>query len=223
MECSQSFLVQPGRFPMLIDIAAVVASLAVLAGLCWALYGWFRLSIHRFNGVIAKDVLAAWDAEMAKPSVDDRERLRTQAPGRSPGSGFPRAQRPKSRAGSADVRVGRACLAPAFGARGGATVHGGFACSDTSDDPPCRFGRHRGDLRGDTAPRGENVVTDPASGVLRRSGCQRASGRPAWTFVTSLRRESRCSTQQCCLPCWTEPTGWYGSTYRFGMSRPNRR
>ncbi len=65
---------------MLIDIAAVVASIAVLVGLCWALYGWFRLSIQRFNGVVAKDVLAAWDAKMAKLSVDDRERLRAQPP-----------------------------------------------------------------------------------------------------------------------------------------------
>ena len=65
---------------MLIDIVAVVASIAVVAGLCWALYGWFRLSIHRFNGVLAKDVLAAWDAKLAKLSVDDREQLRTQPP-----------------------------------------------------------------------------------------------------------------------------------------------
>ena len=65
---------------MLIDIAAVVASLAVLAGLCWALYGWFRLSIRRFNGVVAKDVLAAWDAKLANLSVDDREQLRAQPP-----------------------------------------------------------------------------------------------------------------------------------------------
>ena len=65
---------------MLIDIVAVVASIAVVAGLCWALYGWFRLSIHRFNGVLAKDVLAAWDAKLAKLSADDREQLRTQPP-----------------------------------------------------------------------------------------------------------------------------------------------
>ena len=46
----------------------------------WALHGWFRLSIHRFNSVAAKDVLAAWDAELAKLSADDRERLRAQPP-----------------------------------------------------------------------------------------------------------------------------------------------
>jgi hypothetical protein len=65
---------------MLIDIVAVVASIAVLAGLCWALYGYFRLTIHRFDGVVAKDVLDAWDAELAKLSVDDREQLRAQPP-----------------------------------------------------------------------------------------------------------------------------------------------
>jgi hypothetical protein len=65
---------------MFIDIVAVVASIAVLAGLCWALYGYFRLSIHRFDGLVAKDVLDAWDAELAKLSVDHRERLRAQPP-----------------------------------------------------------------------------------------------------------------------------------------------
>ena len=65
---------------MLTDIAAVVASIAVVGGLCWALHGWFRLSINRFNSVTAKDVLAAWDAQLAKLSPDDRERLREQPP-----------------------------------------------------------------------------------------------------------------------------------------------
>ena len=65
---------------MFIDIVAVVAAIAVLAGLCWALYGYFRLSIHRFDGLVAKDVLAAWDAQLAKLSVDDRERLRAHPP-----------------------------------------------------------------------------------------------------------------------------------------------
>ena len=65
---------------MLTDIAAVVTSIAVVAGLCWALHGWFKLSIHRFNGVAARDVLAVWDAKLAKLSADDRERLRAQPP-----------------------------------------------------------------------------------------------------------------------------------------------
>ena len=52
----------------------------MLAGLCWALYGWFTMSLNRFNSVVAKDVLAAWDAELAKLSADDREELRAQPP-----------------------------------------------------------------------------------------------------------------------------------------------
>jgi hypothetical protein len=65
---------------MLTDVAAVITSIAVVVGLCWALYGWFRLSINRFNSVAAKDVLTAWDAELARLSTDDRERLRVQPP-----------------------------------------------------------------------------------------------------------------------------------------------
>ncbi len=65
---------------MVTAIAAVVVSIAVVVGLCWALYGWFRLSLHRFNSVVAKDVLAAWDAQLAKLSADERERLRAQPP-----------------------------------------------------------------------------------------------------------------------------------------------
>ena len=65
---------------MLTDIAAVVTSIAVVAGLGWALHGWFTLSINRFNSVAAKDVLTAWDARLAKLSADDRERLRAQPP-----------------------------------------------------------------------------------------------------------------------------------------------
>jgi hypothetical protein len=68
------------RVPMLTDIAAVVASIGVVAGLCWALHGRFRLSISRFNSVAAKDVLAAWGAKLAELSADDRERLRVQPP-----------------------------------------------------------------------------------------------------------------------------------------------
>jgi hypothetical protein len=65
---------------MLTDIAAVVASISVVGALCWALHGWFRLSIHRFNSVTAKDVLAVWDAKLATLSTDDRERLRAHPP-----------------------------------------------------------------------------------------------------------------------------------------------
>ena len=65
---------------MVTGIAAVVASIALVAGLCWALYGWFTLSFDRFNSVAANDVLAAWDAQLANLSADDRERLRAQPP-----------------------------------------------------------------------------------------------------------------------------------------------
>jgi hypothetical protein len=65
---------------MVTAIAAVVVSIVVVVGLGWALYGWFRLSLHRFNSVAAKDVLAAWDAQLAKLSADERERLRAQPP-----------------------------------------------------------------------------------------------------------------------------------------------
>jgi len=65
---------------MLTDVAAVVTSIAVVAGLGWALHGWFTLSINRFNSVAAQDVLTAWDARLAKLSADDRERLRAQPP-----------------------------------------------------------------------------------------------------------------------------------------------
>ena len=30
------------------------------------------------------------------------------------------------------------------------------------------------------------------------------------------------STLPSCPPCWPEPTGWSGSTYRCGTSRPSR-
>ena len=65
---------------MITGVAAVVASIAMVAGLCWALYGWFKVSLDRFNSVVAKDVLAAWDARLAKLSADDREQLRAQPP-----------------------------------------------------------------------------------------------------------------------------------------------
>jgi hypothetical protein len=63
---------------MITDIAAVVASIAVVAGLCWAVYGWFKLSLNRFHRVVAKDVLAGWDAQLATLSADDREELHAQ-------------------------------------------------------------------------------------------------------------------------------------------------
>ena len=65
---------------MIIGITAVAASIAVLAGLCWALYGWFTMSLNRFNSFVAADVLAAWDSELSKLSADEREELRSQPP-----------------------------------------------------------------------------------------------------------------------------------------------
>jgi hypothetical protein len=65
---------------MITGVAAVVASIAVLAGLCWALYGWFRVALSRFERVVAKDVLAGWDAQLAELSADEREELRAQPP-----------------------------------------------------------------------------------------------------------------------------------------------
>jgi hypothetical protein len=65
---------------MITDITAVVASIAVLAGLCWALHGWFTMSLNRFNTVVAKDVLAGWDAQLAALSADEREDRRAQPP-----------------------------------------------------------------------------------------------------------------------------------------------
>ncbi len=65
---------------MITDAAAVVASIAVVAGLCWALYGWFNVSLDRFNGVVAKDMLAGWDAQLATLSEHDREELRAEPP-----------------------------------------------------------------------------------------------------------------------------------------------
>ena len=59
---------------MVTGIAAVVASIALVAGLCWALYGWFTLSFERFKSVAANDVLAAWDAQLANLTADERER-----------------------------------------------------------------------------------------------------------------------------------------------------
>ena len=64
----------------MIDVLAVLAAIAVVAGLGFALYGWFTLSLHRFHVVTAKDVLSRWDAELAQLSEHDREQQRMQPP-----------------------------------------------------------------------------------------------------------------------------------------------
>jgi hypothetical protein len=65
---------------MINDVVAVVASIAVVTSLFGALYVWFGVSLRRFNGAVAKDVLARWDARLAELSPDDREQVRTQPP-----------------------------------------------------------------------------------------------------------------------------------------------
>ena len=43
----------------MINVLAALASIAVVAGLSGALYVWFTVSLHRFHGVVAKDVLTS--------------------------------------------------------------------------------------------------------------------------------------------------------------------
>lgn len=64
----------------MINVLAAVAALAVVAGLSGALYGWFQLSLRRFEGVVARDVLTRWDAELAELPADERKQQRTQPP-----------------------------------------------------------------------------------------------------------------------------------------------
>ena len=65
---------------MISDVIAVVVSIAVVLSLFGALYAWFEVSLRRFHGVVAKDVLAGWDAQLAQLPPDDREELRMQPP-----------------------------------------------------------------------------------------------------------------------------------------------
>jgi hypothetical protein len=64
----------------MINVLAAMAALAVVAVLSVALYGWFRLSLHRFDSAVAKDVLTRWDAELAELAEGEREHVRTQPP-----------------------------------------------------------------------------------------------------------------------------------------------
>ena len=79
---------------------------------------------------------------------------------------------PEGRAGVADVRWESAPLAGVPCARWRYRSWP-ICASDASDDPPCRVGRHRGGLRGDTAPRG-----CPSSAV--------EGGRPAPAHATGV-------------------------------------
>lgn len=64
---------------MIYAVAASV-SIAVVAGLSGLLYGWFKLSLHRFDVVVAKDVLTNWDAHLSELPQDERDLQRTQPP-----------------------------------------------------------------------------------------------------------------------------------------------
>jgi hypothetical protein len=64
----------------MINVLAALASIAVVAGLSGALYGWFKLSMHRFHGVVANDLLNRWDAQLAELSEFEREQERAQPP-----------------------------------------------------------------------------------------------------------------------------------------------
>jgi len=64
----------------MIYAVAAFASIAVVAGLSGLLYGWFKLTLHRFDVVVAKDVLTKWDAHLALLPRDERDLQRTQPP-----------------------------------------------------------------------------------------------------------------------------------------------
>jgi hypothetical protein len=64
----------------MIYAVAASASIAVVAGLSGLLYGWFKLSLHRFDVVVAKDVLTKWDAHLAELPEDERNLQRTEPP-----------------------------------------------------------------------------------------------------------------------------------------------
>jgi hypothetical protein len=65
---------------MIINILAIVAALAVVFSLCMALYLWFRVSLSRFDGAIAKEVLSRWDARLAELTEADRAHQRAHPP-----------------------------------------------------------------------------------------------------------------------------------------------
>lgn len=64
----------------MINVLAVTTSLAVVFTLGGVFYGWFKLSLQRFDGAVAKDVLTRWDARMAELSEYDREHQRAEPP-----------------------------------------------------------------------------------------------------------------------------------------------
>ena len=64
----------------MINVLAAMASIAVVASLGGALYLWFTVSLHRFHGAVAKDVLTSWDAQLAELPEFEREQGRVQPP-----------------------------------------------------------------------------------------------------------------------------------------------
>lgn len=64
----------------MINVLAAMAAIAVVVGLSAVLYGWFKLSLKRFDGVVARDLLTRWDTELAELSQDAQERERAQPP-----------------------------------------------------------------------------------------------------------------------------------------------
>ena len=65
---------------MIVNILAIVAALAVVISLCMALYLWFRVSLTRFDGALAREVLSRWDAQLAELSDAEREHQRAHPP-----------------------------------------------------------------------------------------------------------------------------------------------
>jgi hypothetical protein len=45
-----------------------------------ALYLWFRVSLTRFDGAVAREVLSRWDAQLAELSDAEREHQRAHPP-----------------------------------------------------------------------------------------------------------------------------------------------
>ena len=64
----------------MIYVLALLGSVAVVASLGVVLFAWFHLSLVRFHAVVARDVLADWDAQLAELPEFDREQQRAQPP-----------------------------------------------------------------------------------------------------------------------------------------------
>ncbi|WP_396909224.1 hypothetical protein [Mycolicibacterium sp.] len=65
---------------MMIVVVAAMVSIAVAVGLFVALHAWYSLTWQRYHGVVARDVLNRWEAQMAELSAADREQQRRYPP-----------------------------------------------------------------------------------------------------------------------------------------------